>query len=409
MICFLKKIYFLLGIHSAPKNTLCFYIHKITLYIYRSICFKKKLFLNNKKKFDLKYLDNALSLKDINEVRSILVVKGDHIGDLVLSLNSIEKLKNHFKNAKLTLICNECNKDIAISTGLFHAIVNAPIDLNRFGPTKQGLIETLEIIKKLPTYDIAIDLKVEGVTRFILKAVNSKLKAGFYCKEMKNMGNAIVLPFVDLDTTLHNHELLDMLVDAVIKKFTTYSTAYSLKKITDRNSIDLSNFKKPLIGIGTGAGSSIRIWPHYIDLVLKLHENFQADIILFGCKDQNETNKLIEEKYKKLNFIHNFTDKLSLTEFTNCASKLDLFIGNDTGTTHIASQCETPTICIFSGAGLYQRFSPIGKKTTVIRLNEPCSPCFLKEIKECTLHHKCMKNITVEHVLNAAKKLLSLG
>ncbi len=58
-----------------------------------------------------------------------------------------------------------------------------------------------------------------------------------------------------------------------------------------------------------------------------------------------------------------------------------LFIGLDSGISHLASYCGVPCF-LFYGPTDHVVWKPIGKKTKIIRLNLSCSPCFPKVCQE---------------------------
>ncbi|NPB07154.1 MAG: glycosyltransferase family 9 protein [Aquificae bacterium] len=52
-----------------------------------------------------------------------------------------------------------------------------------------------------------------------------------------------------------------------------------------------------------------------------------------------------------------------------------LFVGNDSGLTHLAAYLGVPTVALFGPTDPLV-WRPIGKKVRVVTLNLPCSPCF---------------------------------
>ena len=80
-----------------------------------------------------------------------------------------------------------------------------------------------------------------------------------------------------------------------------------------------------------------------------------------------------------------------------------LVIANDTGPMHLAIALGTPVVAIF-GPTHPGYTGPYGTKNKVVRVDVPCSPCFLKV---CPGYgHVCMKEVTVDMVYNAALSYL---
>ena len=88
-------------------------------------------------------------------------------------------------------------------------------------------------------------------------------------------------------------------------------------------------------------------------------------------------------------------------------SKASLYIGNDTGTTHIAAKLGVPTICVFSGAADHRVWQPRGANVRTIRVAIGCSPCHLDRREECPVDVKCLRLIWVDDVLSTALAMLN--
>lgn len=83
---------------------------------------------------------------------------------------------------------------------------------------------------------------------------------------------------------------------------------------------------------------------------------------------------------------------------------LDLFITNDSGSMHIATALEVPMVAIFGPTNMTETAPWQAKNCILLNLKLPCAPC---KKRVCPLgHHKCMKDLHPEIVLQAAHKLL---
>ncbi len=122
----------------------------------------------------------------------LLVLKLDHLGDFVLALPALRKLRAEFPRDEITLVCGSWNKPLAESIGIFDHVLAHDL-LGRDRPTGPGSVtDPIPRFKSLlaGTYDIAIDLRPEGDTRFLLNHVEAKQRMGF--------GPAVDYPFLDV-------------------------------------------------------------------------------------------------------------------------------------------------------------------------------------------------------------------
>jgi ADP-heptose:LPS heptosyltransferase len=77
-----------------------------------------------------------------------------------------------------------------------------------------------------------------------------------------------------------------------------------------------------------------------------------------------------------------------------------LYIGNDTGTMHLAASVGTSCVAIFSARDNPGRWEPAGAGHLVLRRDVPCAGCVLSE---CTEHQNiCLTSIPADEVLAAA-------
>ena len=83
---------------------------------------------------------------------------------------------------------------------------------------------------------------------------------------------------------------------------------------------------------------------------------------------------------------------------------LDLFITNDSGSMHIAAALGVPMVAIFGPTNMRETAPWRARDCALLNLNLPCAPC---KKRVCPLgHHKCMKDLRPEMVIEAALAIL---
>jgi len=98
-----------------------------------------------------------------------------------------------------------------------------------------------------------------------------------------------------------------------------------------------------------GSGSPSKVWPRFRELARLLPD---AEILLGPCETPFDApNPCLQN--------------LSLTEVAEELRRCGLFIGNDSGITHIAAYWGTPTIALF-GATDPRVWGPVGRRVTVL-------------------------------------------
>jgi heptosyltransferase-2 len=94
--------------------------------------------------------------------------------------------------------------------------------------------------------------------------------------------------------------------------------------------------------------------------------------------------------------------KTTVRQLMAVLSQCVLVITNDSGPMHIAAALNVPIAAIF-GPTDHTTTSPLGENNILIRKDVPCSPCLLRH---CPTDHRCMKEISADDVLEAARSLL---
>ena len=127
-------------------------------------------------------------------------------------------------------------------------------------------------------------------------------------------------------------------------------------------------------------------WPYYNDLKFHLLDKHTIYII-----EHDGYVSHYHDGQKSVN-------KYSIAELAGLIRNAKMFIGNDSGPSHIAAALGVPTYVIF-GPTRTDKNKPLGKNVTVIESDLICSPCqYSERWKDCT-DFRCMKNISVDQVM----------
>jgi ADP-heptose:LPS heptosyltransferase len=124
--------------------------------------------------------------------RRLLVLKLDHYGDFLIGLPALKRLREAFPADHITLVCGSWNVELARRLG-----VADEVRAYDFFPENGALwtgqpFEDLERFRKVcrGAFDIAIDLRVDEDTRFLLEQVEAATRCG--------IGLRARYPFLDI-------------------------------------------------------------------------------------------------------------------------------------------------------------------------------------------------------------------
>lgn len=362
--------------------------------------------------------------KPIN-IRNILVIKLDHIGDQILALPALKLLKSYFRDARIVGLIGDWSRSIAEYSGVFDEIITY-----KFYSEERGAFPEVnsdrekELSKQLQKYefDLALDLRRQPETRRFLLLSGAKIKAGYTSgTEVDGTLDIFIRSYPDRpsEKNIHNKTNSSIQMLALVKKvIERFIPADFLSiKIPETELVKarqlLENFgiyfsKRPIIGIHPGATHPAKQWGSgkFRGLADELLNTINGQVIIFGAQEEGVISEAILKSHNEKSII-DLTGKISLKEYMGCVKLLDLIVGNDNGGMHVAGAEGVPVITIFGGRETPFEWSNFHPISLCLYKEMFCSPCHLDNFTECKYNYECIKKIEVEDVFYAVKHLLN--
>jgi len=123
--------------------------------------------------------------------------------------------------------------------------------------------------------------------------------------------------------------------------------------------------------------------------------------VVFGGKEDRVIGEWLLEKWGR---GYNAAGALTLRASAAALKRCALFLGNDTGTMHLAAAVGVPCVGIFSSREPPGLWFPQGDRHRVFRSEIECENCGLIECIERA--NECLKKIKVDEVFEACRELL---
>ena len=157
-----------------------------------------------------------------------------------------------------------------------------------------------------------------------------------------------------------------------------------------------------IVAVAPSSKWESKIWDeeNYYRVIAKLIESHKIFPIVFGGLEDQETGARLIERWKT---GANAAGALSVRQAAAAFSHCSLYLGNDTGTMHIAAAMKVPCAAIFSAIDWNNRWSPFGNRNMIFRETVECEGC---HSAICPYNNKCLKLIDYSKVLNACSDLL---
>ena len=343
----------------------------------------------------------------VSEVKHILAIHVARIGDTLLTTAALRHLSQVYPNAQIDFMGHAKRIEVLEGLPYIHSLsgISKKIAKLKGWCTK--------FMRRKP-YDLAVVWGHDPELVAYARRISKVLVAGKQLQANANAWPNIVVDFPNDTNFLVEAEdkpLVQWLLDVVEQgtqtkasnAFTDYVVSESESKAAQVLLAPLHG--RPLIGlvVESHPAGAHRDWPieYFAELVTLLAEQKpDASFVLIGGPlNDNKVQILASTLGKRL---LNLTSTLSLRQSAAVINQLDLYIGVDTGPSHMAAALGTPSVVMFHcmRAGEYLLAPRFPERLTMV--NHPTAR------KACRFD-TAMSAISVHQVMAACEKQLQLG
>lgn len=337
-------------------------------------------------------LSTSKKIENPDEIKKILAVRIDSMGDGVLTLPAIGALYRRFPNVQI---------DFLVSANV------EPLFSLYFPTSKIFLMKELNWkecralagqMKELH-YDLAVDFRGDMRTLFLMRFAKIPHRWG-----RTGTGGGFLL--TKKGGRYAGHEALKnihLVQNGSLNKAEFPPLPHVSKAFLKASEWLKAACGKKKIVIHMGAGYPSKRWraANFAELVKRILDRGLGIPLLIGSVEEK---KLFEPYQRSLSGVMNLIGCTSLTELMGLLKEADLFIGNDSGPAHLASALGCKQVVIFSGTNDFRQWAPWSSFSRIINHPVPCSPC---EEKICPLSRQiCLEEISVEDVMQEVEAAL---
>ena len=339
-------------------------------------------------------------------IANILVIRLDHIADVIFSTAVAKNLKAHYKGAKITFLVGNFARNIVIDNPYVDEVIC--YDAPWFNRKAKRIFEFKRFFKladelRRHNYDLGIDLKGDFRHIVLMALAGIKFRVGYGITGGGFLLHRKVNYKEGVHAVEHNMDILrDMSIDVAENKPKIYVSKKNEKAASAvllKNGPGKSDF---IAIIHTTAGCKSKNWLDYrfAELISIISKEYNAKVILVGFEDDKDKN----DRIVSLSGIKaiNISGKTSLPVLTALIKKASLFIGVDSGPSHIALLEDLPSVILCSGIDNSDQWSKIGTKAIRIQKDISCKGCGKLDCEQ----NICMDLISVYDVLEAINGLL---
>lgn len=156
--------------------------------------------------------------------------------------------------------------------------------------------------------------------------------------------------------------------------------------------------ERPLIAVGPGSKMPAKRWflPRYIEVCRRiLQQHAEAALVILGDGSDREAGAEILAALGRERVV-NLAGQTSISECAAALARCSLYLGNDTGTMHLAASMAVPCIALFTSRDNRDVWSPWGEGHSLLRRELACSGCMLEACEREQM--RCLDLITVDDV-----------
>ncbi|PIE35768.1 lipopolysaccharide heptosyltransferase II [candidate division KSB3 bacterium] len=341
------------------------------------------------------------------DIHHILIIRFSSIGDIVLTTPVVRAVRRAFPQARVDFLTKQAFTEL-LETSPHLDRVHA-YDRRYHAQRLRQLGTSL----RKNRYDLCIDLHNNlrsHLFRFLIRprktVTYSKqilrrtllVKAGLnYYADIIQVPDRYLRPLAQFNIVGDSHGL---------ELFPTEAHYTHVQAIFQQEHLDE---EEPAIGLGPVASFPLKQWPieKFVALGKLLAHQHQARIIIFGGPHDRDIGETIAKQLPNAPIV--LCGHVSLLESAAALTRCAVFIGNDTGTVHIATAMQTPVVVVFGPTseelGFYPYHAP---QSQVICASLPCRPCTHTGKGKCKISdvHACMQRISVEEAQEAVSNML---
>lgn len=317
----------------------------------------------------------------LNGKEKILVIQTAFLGDAILTLPMIQKLKEKFPNCSIDVVSIPATKEIFE----YSPYVDNVIPLDKKGKHKS----ILQLIR------FAIQLKNNNYTRLYSPHRSFRTSFLVFLLNVENsygFDNAS-FSFVYNRTVRYNkteHEVNRNLNLAGIKveneNWKILPEINSSYEIENKVNELLQKVSKPVISIAPGSVWQTKKYPEeYFEIITEYLIKKNYFVAFIGGQNDFEICDRLFKKYYTGSI--NFAGSLTIAESVQLLRKSKLLICNDSAPTHMGMAADIPVITLFCSTIPGFGFYPYNQKSISLSLDGlKCKPCGIHGKRKCPIN-----------------------
>ncbi len=359
----------------------------------------------------------------------VLLIRPDHLGDLVMTTPVLAAIKTHVPNAHVTMMVGPWSSEVVARHPALDRLITCPFP--GFRRTTQDIFEPYVQLFRVAqqvrrgNYDIAINLRPDfwwGAALLYLAAIPRRI--GYAIRP----GTPFLThaePFhASEHATVSNLRLISVALqalgqDALEEPFTPeryplvfVPTEEEQTWVTQRLQRAGIETDMPLVVIHAGTGAAVKLWrtEAWTNIANTLSTNYAMRIVLTGSASERP---MLEEIAQGTTSTPLLITDATVGQLAALLKRANMVLGVDNGPLHLAVAQDTPTLQIFGPTDAHI-FGPWGpaQRHIVIASTHRCPSCLVIPCGRLDFQpdelsaHPCVRLVSEQQVQAASIALL---
>ncbi len=336
-------------------------------------------------------------------MEKILVIQTAFIGDAILTLPMIQKLKTKFRDCEIDVISTPVTAEIFSSS----PFVSKVIALDKRGKHR-SIFSLLNFIKEIKknNYTRIFSPHRSFRTSFIVMNLGVKESYGFSTSSMRHVYKNLI-DYVPLHHEVQrNLDLIGYKEDWKILPEINIS-----EKIKEK--VDLFYNKNNLDGnvaaIAPGSIWETKKYPvNYFENVIEFLLEKSFKIVLIGNENDKQFCNKLSERFQ--NKVILSAGMFSIIETIEMLKRVKVLVSNDSAPTHFGMCADIPVLTLYCSTVPEFGFYPYNKISSFINLNNlKCKPCGIHGHNKCPINtFACGYELEPQIVIKKLKEMLNV-
>ena len=348
---------------------------------------------------------DAQYLEVLSSMERILVIQTAFIGDVILTLPMIEKLKEKFSSTEIDVLCVPSTQEIFTASPFLSDVI--VIDKKKVHRSILSIYKFTNELKKR-NYTKIFSPHRSFRTSFIVMQSGVRDTYGFSNSSVFHVYKNIVDYKYDIHEVQRNLDLIGFEYSSESWRIIPRVKVNEFSRQKVAGFLSSNNIKGKLIAVAPGSIWETKKYPEqYYKEIIRYFVDHSYKILVIGSESDKELCERLSVGYN--GEVCSTAGLFSIIESIELLKNAKLLLTNDSAPTHFGMCADIPVLTLFCSTIPEFGFYPYNKKSSYISFNDlSCKPCGIHGFEKCPVSNfNCGYKLDPKIIISKMEELLS--